>query len=195
MKEEKLTSRQIQAEATKNKIYQVSIKLMEESGYNNVKIGDICKKAEVSVGSFYNYFNSKNDILIEVFKRIDDSFKYGFEKKLTENNTAQDIVLFFSYYAKYIKSLGVDTAKCLYSADVKMFLIHGRYIQVLLQKILIKCQEKGEISNEFDLNELNRDLFIAARGVIFDWCVNDGKYDVSKFMEEYFRKLVKMLRN
>lgn len=189
MKQEKLNSRQMQAEATKNKIYQVAIKLMEEKGYTNIKIEDICNEAEVSIGSFYNYFKSKNDILIEVFKRIDDYFREELKNRLEENSVCENVVLFFSYYAKYSEILGVDTAKCLYTPEVKMFLIQGRYIQNLLQEILIKGQKSGEISEEIDLDIMNSDLFIAARGIIFDWCVNDGKYDVREFMEKYFRRL------
>ncbi|WP_259596222.1 TetR/AcrR family transcriptional regulator [Clostridium botulinum] len=71
---ERLTKRQIQAINTKNKIYNIATNLMQKEGYDNITIQNICEKAEVSVGSFYHYFESKNDILIELYKKADHFF-------------------------------------------------------------------------------------------------------------------------
>nr|WP_307906030.1 TetR/AcrR family transcriptional regulator [Clostridium botulinum] len=68
------TKRQIQAMNTKKKLYDISTELMKTKGYDNVTIQEICKKAGVSVGSFYHYFESKNDIFIELYKIADDFF-------------------------------------------------------------------------------------------------------------------------
>jgi len=93
MKKQKLTNRQVQALTTKNKIYNIAVELLEESRYENIKIEDICKKAEVSVGSFYNYFEFE---VIENLKSI---------------NSLDKIVEFFTYYANYNKIVGIDAMK------------------------------------------------------------------------------------
>jgi AcrR family transcriptional regulator len=58
-----LTKRQIKANETRDRIYQTALELLETQGYETIRIEDICQKAGVSIGSFYNYFSSKNDIL------------------------------------------------------------------------------------------------------------------------------------
>ena len=93
MKKQKLTNRQVQALTTKNKIYNIAVELLEESRYENIKIENICKKAEVSVGSFYNYFEFE---VIENLKSI---------------NSLDKIVEFFTYYANYNKIVGIDAMK------------------------------------------------------------------------------------
>jgi len=110
--EEKLTNRQLQAIKSKNKIYNASIELLANIGFDKIGIEDICKHAGVSVGSFYTYFKSKNDILIEIFERA------------------------------YNDSLGTDMIKHLYNFNNKRFITEGRYIQELLHQIFIEAEKK-----------------------------------------------------
>ena len=194
MNEQKLTSRQIQAKATKNKIYQVSIELLKKKGYEDLKVEDICKNAGVSVGSFYNYFKSKNDILMEIFKIADDYFENEVENRLNSTNALNQIVEFFDYYANYNVLIGIDTMKQLYTFNNKMFVQKGRFMQTLLQEIISKGQSKNQISSIMTVEEISNYLFIAARGIAYDWCIHDGNYDLKEFMHNYFSKLVSIFK-
>ena len=194
MNEQKLTSRQIQAKATKNKIYQVSIELLKKKGYEDLKVEDICKNAGVSVGSFYNYFKSKNDILMEIFKIADDYFENEVENQLNSTNSLNQIVEFFDYYANYNVLIGIDTMKQLYTFNNKMFVQNGRFMQTLLQEIISKGQNKNQISSIMTVEEISNYLFIAARGIAYDWCIHDGNYDLKEFMHNYFSKLVSIFK-
>lgn len=40
-----------------------ALSVFEEKGFNNTRIKDITKKANTSVGNFYNYFNSKEEVI------------------------------------------------------------------------------------------------------------------------------------
>jgi AcrR family transcriptional regulator len=62
--ERELSPRELKSAETKERIYQSMIALSEAYGYSNIKIKDICKQAGVSTGSFYNFFNSKDDVLL-----------------------------------------------------------------------------------------------------------------------------------
>ena len=61
MKKQKMTSRDIQAQATKDKIYKVGIELIQKYGIDGVNVTQIAKAAGVSVGTFYHYYTSKLD--------------------------------------------------------------------------------------------------------------------------------------
>jgi len=48
----------------KRNLYIISaLSVFEEKGFNNTRIKDITNKANTSVGNFYNYFNSKEDVI------------------------------------------------------------------------------------------------------------------------------------
>ena len=40
-----------------------ALSVFEEKGFNNTRIKDITERANTSVGNFYNYFNSKEDVI------------------------------------------------------------------------------------------------------------------------------------
>jgi AcrR family transcriptional regulator len=40
-----------------------ALSVFEEKGFNNTRIKDITKRANTSVGNFYNYFNSKEEVI------------------------------------------------------------------------------------------------------------------------------------
>jgi AcrR family transcriptional regulator len=51
--------------ADKNRrILEAATKLFREVGYDAARIEDIAERAEVSVGTFYNYYQNKGDILV-----------------------------------------------------------------------------------------------------------------------------------
>lgn len=53
-------------EARKEQILMAALELFSKRGYQNTAISDIAKKAKLSKGLLYNYFESKEDLLNEV---------------------------------------------------------------------------------------------------------------------------------
>ena len=193
MLETKLTNRQMQALTTKNKIYNATFELIKSQGLQNVTVEAICTKAEVSVGSFYNSYKSKNDILMDIYIRADEYFLDTIEKKLKEGSFSDRIILFFDYYAKYNISNGLDFVKQLYSTENNLFIKSGRPMQAILQNIIEEGQKSGQLSTKMSSVEIVEYLFIAARGICFDWCLHDGEYDLDKFMVDYIGKLITII--
>lgn len=80
----------------KNKIIKASYELFSEVGYYGTNTKEIAKKAGVSTGILYEYFNDKRDILICV---LNDYIKNVFEPilKIFDNITTLDYKLIISY--------------------------------------------------------------------------------------------------
>lgn len=188
----KITNRQIQAQNTRNQVYKTAVELMSEKGFENITIAEICEEAGVSVGTYYNYFKSKNDILDEVFKLADDYFYNVVANHLKEGNSEDKIIRFYQYYVNYNVDRGFDFIKHLFNVNNKIFIVKGRYMQTVLQNIIEEGQEKGEVCTEMTSEKIVEYLFIAVRGIIYDWCLHDGEYDLSEFADMYVVKLVKI---
>lgn len=62
---------------SKNLIIESALELFTKDGYHTTSINAIAKKAGVSVGLTYNYFNSKEDLLMSI---IDGYFENFFSK-------------------------------------------------------------------------------------------------------------------
>lgn len=188
------SKRRIQAEETRDRIYKSAIHLMKTKGYENFTVSEVCRNAGVSVGSFYSYFVTKYDILVEIFKKADDYFKDVVEEHLMKGNGLDEIILYFRYYGMYINMTGTDLQKQLFSPKSKMYAAQARYMVELLRKVVARGQERGDVTNDMTTDEIMDLLLITARGVSFDWCVKDGEYDVISRIEDYTRKLTSILK-
>ena len=184
------TMRQEQAQETKNRIYNSAIELMERDGFENMTIADISEKAGVSVGAFYHYFDSKNDILAEIFHRADEYFSTQVVTSLSKASIPEKIVEYFDYYAKFNIASGVETTQQLFNPKIKFFIMEGRPMLEILKDLIRKGQANREIRGDMDALELVRYLFIMARGVVFEWSLYDGEYDLQATMHRYMEKLV-----
>ena len=56
------TRRQLQAEQTKDKLFEAAVSLLAEKDFEQITIRDIVAKAHVSIGTFYNYYSTKMDL-------------------------------------------------------------------------------------------------------------------------------------
>ena len=57
-------------EKRRNQILKVAVGLFRKNGYHATTMREICEKANVNLGSFYNYFGSKKDILVYIYKSM-----------------------------------------------------------------------------------------------------------------------------
>jgi len=192
---DKVSNRQKQASRTKKKIYDVSISLLKKYGFNNVSIADISKNAGVSVGTFYHYFPSKNDIIIEIFRQGDDYFKTVVAQNLKGETANEKIIGFFEYYADFNTSKGIDFVKHFYNAENKLFIKKNRYMQLLLQEIIKSGQDRHEITAEMTPEKITEILFVVVRGVIYDWCLHEGDYPMRDEIVRYVNLILKALKH
>lgn len=190
---EKLTKRKLQAIETKNKIYETSIEMMKSEGFDNITMAKISKKAGVSIGSFYHYFKSKNEILLELFRRGDQYFEEIVSKNITGENSFELIIAYFEEFSKFYLLNGVDTIKALYNTQHKKFIDQNRFIVAMLRDIISDGIEKKEIKSEMSAEEITDMLFIFARGVVYNWCLHDGNYSMSDLMKRYISQIIRPL--
>jgi AcrR family transcriptional regulator len=191
--ENKMNKRQLQAMNTQNKIHDTALDLISKYGYNNVTIHDICEAAGVATGTFYTYFKSKSDIFSFLYDEADQYFATQVAAEISEGPAIDRITEFFILYAKYNESRGLDRVKVLYNPENKWFIAKGRQMQEVLKKIILSGQKNGELIDTISAEQLTEWLFIAARGIIYDWCLHDASYDSQKYIAEFFRVFLKSI--
>jgi AcrR family transcriptional regulator len=193
----KPTSRQLQADRTRTLLYSIAISLMEKQGFANTTIEEIATKAGVSIGTFYHYFKSKEDVFYEIFKKADEYFEATVAPTLENADKAcvvivDQIISYFRYYAHYNLNRGLSNIMQLYNTKNKIFVKKGRYMQELLEKIIARGQERGQLSKEMRPEDVVEYFFIFARGVVYDWCIHEGRYDLEQKMDSTIRRLLRV---
>lgn len=71
---------------TKNKIFAVSGKLFKEKGFENTTVDEITKEAGIAKGTFFNYFPTKEALLLYFGEQMDELIY-----NLIENETIKSI--------------------------------------------------------------------------------------------------------
>ncbi len=57
---------------TKRALRRALIELMEERGFDAVSVNDLCARADLNRGTFYNHFRSKEDLLAALEDEVMD---------------------------------------------------------------------------------------------------------------------------
>lgn len=60
------------AEATRARLFDAAVEIVGESGYASTSVALITARAEVAQGTFYNYFQSRQDLLDQLLPAISD---------------------------------------------------------------------------------------------------------------------------
>lgn len=190
-----LTNRKKQAINTKNKIYNKAIKLIIEKGYDKVTISEICKGAGVSIGSFYHYFKSKDDVIIEFYKKADKYFK-EFSLRDAQNINAIDQILEFTNYSmEFVVAEKIDFFIQIYKSQLHgndYFLSEDRSLVIALKNIINKGQENKELICDMSAAEMTNFILKIHRGIIYDWCVHKGSYDLVEEADKMMKRIVKI---
>ncbi|MEK3852211.1 TetR/AcrR family transcriptional regulator [Paenibacillus sp. FSL R7-0340] len=194
MPNQQLSGRKLQSLQTKKNIYNSTLELMYEKSLEKIRIEDICRRAGVSVGSFYNHFKTKSDILVEMYAQADDYFELKFKNEPPSESIVQDIIQYFEVYAEYNQNIGLETVKQLYTTNNKLFITKGRDMQNILQQIIERGQAAGELDQSMTSEEMTDYLFIAARGVMYNWCLHDGDSNLIVNMREYMSRLITIFK-
>ncbi len=68
MSEVKLSRREREKNKHKEEILEAALRLFSEKGFHNVSIQEIAEEAEFGVGTLYNFFESKEQLFVELMK-------------------------------------------------------------------------------------------------------------------------------
>ncbi|MCD4834487.1 MAG: TetR/AcrR family transcriptional regulator [Bacteroidales bacterium] len=91
-------------ETTKHKIMEVALELFANEGYYPTSISKIAKKAGISKGLMYNYFESKEDLLKQIaFEGINEVFE-SFDPNKDGILTKEEFIYFIKSSVMMVKS-------------------------------------------------------------------------------------------
>lgn len=194
MKKRKPTTRHLKAMETKERIFQVASQLILKKGFDNTTLEDISEKAGISKGLFYHYFKSKTDLIIESYSLIDAQFEQEL-KDLHEGTAPLDkILLTVNTMARHAKERGLDAVRQIYKgqldAATASFISKKRPFHRTIREAVAALQGQGVMSSEMPPEELADCFMACARGVLYDWCLHKGRYDIEQTMDTYFRKII-----
>lgn len=184
--EEKKTRKE-QAIETRSKIYEAFKILLRKKDLEEINIQEICKKAEVSIGSFYHYFPNKAGMLVELYKELDENFTEKIMPEMMKYNSYDAIIKYITELCRLTEEQGLDMVKNVYKAQIdhgrEFFLVKKRGFPNGVYYLVKKAIEEGVLRRDINAEELTEELLAIARGTVYYWCTADGEIDSKRLID------------
>lgn len=192
--------REVKSKETVERIVSAATSIIESGDLSKLTVKNVCKLAGVSNGVFFHFFKSKNDLIIQYMHD-------GYEKYIAENPfdpTGTDIIdriiYFYIHNVKYCQNIGVEFIHYYYTTENKA--LAGRDIKNLVTgpcydnviALVRQGQETGYFKNDCSAFEITADLGMLVKGVIFEWALCEGNFDVERYIDKMCRIYLNSIR-
>ena len=191
--------RALQSEHKRELILEKSLALFRQYGYEKTTVGDICDECNINVGTLYHFFGNKWGILEEICTKMSRS---GVLLENMEEYACDPYPAFMKFhidYAERWEKLGVDLTEHFYRNFKKIYYhpttnIYQASDTIHELGVFIKAaQDAGTFDTTVDAMETAHLMIIAGRGLVHDWCLHSGAYDLTKRSIEIMGRITKLL--
>lgn len=177
----------------KKRIFDVALTLMEEIGYDNLSIRKICEEADISIGKFYRYFQSKQEILAFFYKQLESNFRDSFDAQFKALDIKEQLIEFYVWFNGYISSFGIDFVKNFFNNQNPLLNTHvyNNEIINITDELLINAIQNGyKLPEGTTVRDISYDICVIVKGIIFDWCIRRGEFDIKQYSKELLGKCI-----
>lgn len=191
----------LQGIETKKRIVNCASDLFVKKGYYNVTVDEIIKKAGSSKGGFYTHFSSKKDLLLDMVPMVDEIYLEFLKLDLKPQSTIENLSFFIDYVLRTIQDkIGLQLITTIYSSQLdslsyESFLISSdrKYYQ-LFTEFIEDGKKRNEIKQEISTEHIITVITTCIRGVIYDWCLKRGEFDIVKYGNEIVNIILNQIK-
>ncbi|MEL6255952.1 MAG: TetR/AcrR family transcriptional regulator [Bacteroidota bacterium] len=172
--------------------------LFRKQGYHNVGINDILKSCNIPKGSFYNFFESKEDFAAQVIEQYSEN-SIAYVKSLLEKKASSPLARIKGMYKQMIQdniAEGCSQGCLIGNLSVELGGTNDRlsthanekFMELIkvIGSVIEEAQEKGEIKAEQDPHELAEYLHSGFFGALTRMKVNRNPVYLNKWLKLTF---------
>lgn len=187
---------------TRAKLIKTGAKAMLAKSYNAVGIQEVLSEVEVPKGSFYHYFDSKEDFGVAIVEYYGEQLANSIRAKLTDARIPprQRLIEYFmavrDYYTKngcgqgcLVAKLATEIADVSPRVRVALKSEFDKWSR-LLAECIIEAQEKGEIDSGHDPEALAEFIYISWEGALIRMQVNHNLASIDNFLNYIFERVI-----
>ena len=175
---------------TRGRIVAAAWKLFYEQGYENTTVEDILELSGTSRGTFYHYFNGKDDLPGTLSVVFDEKYEELIPTIPEDMNSIEALrYLNRELFSMIDSSISLELLARLLSTQLttkgeKHLLDRNRVYFRLLREIVTRGQERGEIRADMTVGEITKAYALMERALMYDWCLCGGEYSLGKYSSE-----------
>ena len=187
---------------TRDKLIRAGAKAMLAKSYNAVGIQEVLSEVNVPKGSFYYYFNSKEDFGKEIIHYYGEQLAKSIQKSLSDTNVSprERMVNYFSSLKSYFVNVGCNQG-CLVAKLATEIADSSPSMRIALKQEFDKwaalfadcireAQKTGEIAKEHDPESLAEFIYTSWEGALIRMQVNLDPSSIDNFMTYIFDRVI-----
>ena len=188
--EKNYAARHARAAVTRQNLINSSIRLINERGYNNTTIDDICADCGISKGAFYHHFKTKMDIVSKLEAQVSAEL-YDLLFSECEMDVSEKLQTLLYSLLKGVEESGLEFVR-----QRSIYNISGEYMKTagegsyavssrsITRKIICQGIENGELSTDIPVDDVVEAVSTLMSGLISSWTMNNGAFSVTKRAKE-----------
>jgi hypothetical protein len=104
------------------------------------------------------------------------------------------LIQFYTWFAEYIVSFGYEFVLNFFNNQNPILNTHvyNNEIVVITDSLLAKAVQNGyKIPDDRTIRDISNDLCVIIKGIIFDWCVRHGEFDIGKYTKDLLTRCLR----
>lgn len=198
----KKLTRKEQAIQTRRKLFDKAIETFSHTDMDDVRIKDLCDSSNVSVGTFYNYFSTKEDLMLEAYRFFDEEV-VSRARANTYASNLEALYCILEYQCGHYEGLFdiendplaaaiarhySEAELLLWKQVLRILLRNGgdnvmgyeRPMNSYVRELINKALADGELVSDESPEIIADAVLRISRGTIFDWSVRNAPYCLYK---------------
>lgn len=177
---------------TKSRIVTAAWELFYRQGYDDTTIDEIVEASGTSKGSFYHYFASKDSLLASLSYLFDEKYE-ELADQIDYESDSFDILVYLNQELFEMIDNKIDRQLLtkLLSTQLNLpgersLLDSSRLYYRLLKQIILKGQERGELTTRLAADEIVQLYAVSERALLYEWCLYNHGFSLKSFSRELF---------
>jgi AcrR family transcriptional regulator len=185
-------SRQITAQGlrTRGALLRAARRVFERKGYHNTRIADITAEAKASVGTYYTYFDSKEEVFRHLLVDIENEVYGELTTHVLHDRSPQARIretnrLYFEAYQRNARFWAVVEESALFNEGSRRVLAERRaYYRAKTARALRAWDDQGLLGPEIDLEFAATALGAMTERCACLWFIYDEPVDLERAVDQ-----------
>lgn len=167
--------------------------LIEQEGYENLTIRDICTNAGITTGMFYRHFVSKDDVLTFCYMQDLKEVLSNIDEKLAQLSLPEQLVTLMVTVLSINRKFGPASVYMFINRNTAStsgsFQMRGMLKEKILELIDTAVSNGYQLSDDRTPDKIFNDISTIAKGLTSDWYMT-GFVDIADHAQDLFGRVI-----
>ena len=168
---------------TRNKIFEIAGRLFKEKGFENTTVDEITREAGIGKGTFFNYYPTKEAILVD-FVKMKEKLVFDLVKnELRKSTPVREKIKSTLAIVARSNEKDRDLTKLFVFEHLRRYGYNertSRGLNTLIYGLMEKGLTKGEIRNGIDIKRASENITGVYYASLMEWLWSENEYSFSE---------------